>query len=918
MRSRLETVLWTRLARVAEEFGLGEDARAALRSVVESVESILPPALLSEGPLTNSDTHVDISLEPWQVEVTRPVPSEVKVNVPLLGRYQDLGIIGRGGMGEVRRVRDLDLGRTMAMKVLLPGVLQDGGIRARFVEEAQATAQLQHPGIIPVHELGCLPDGRFYFTMKEVRGRTLASVITEVHLASPGVRWEQSPSGWSFRRLIDAFHRVCEAVAYAHSRGVLHRDLKPSNVMVGGFGEVLVMDWGLAKVVGRAELAPVDEPEISTVRSENQSNVTRYGVVAGTPAYMPPEQALGETHKLGPASDVYALGAILYEILSGTAPYQAPTARLVLLEVIDGPPPPPGRRLSNIASETLITGEGFRDEPLPLPGQSRGSEPEVQGPPLPEPLVNICLKAMARTPSERYQDAGELAAEIGSWLEGAKRREQALNVVEEADRLWPEVETQRTLSDQLLQQAQVLKEGLAPTDPVEKKLPGWKLEDEAQKVVRQADLLEIKHLQLLQGALTHEPDLPEAHARLADVYHRRHQQAERLRNTRVAAEWEVLLRSHDHGRYHSYLRGDGTVSLETNPAGAEVTWYQMVEHDRRLVPERRGSLGKTPLRRVRLPMGSHLLTLEYPGYELVKYPVFLERNEHWEGIPPGDILPCPVELPRRGQLGEGEIYVPGGWFWCGGDPDAYSAFPRTRVWVDSFVIQQFPITHQQYLEFLNDLSHQGRLEEALRWAPRQMAGAHGEEGALLYGVDDSGHFFLQADSDGDVWNPDWPVFFVSWFCGLAYARWKCEQTGQPWRLPAELEWEKAGRGVDGRIYPFGDFIDPTWACTLDSHVGRALPQVVDSFPLDVSLYGVRALAGNIRQWCADTYQAGVVPAPESLVVPPSDFEDITSPRMMRGGVWLIRMANARVAGRYWDGPRMRGPIIGFRLVRSFS
>ena len=202
------------------------------------------------------------------------------------GRYEDLGQLGRGGMGEVRRVRDRELGRAVAMKILHPELCRRPDVLARFVEEAQATAQLQHSSVVPVHELGRLQDGRAFFTMREVRGRTLAEVIDEVH-AARAFGGRAAPSGWTFRRLVAAFLRVCEAVAYAHDRGVVHRDLKPSNVMIGDHGEVLVVDWGLTKVVGAVEQAPAEVEPVITDRSQDASQATRAGMVAGTPTYMP-------------------------------------------------------------------------------------------------------------------------------------------------------------------------------------------------------------------------------------------------------------------------------------------------------------------------------------------------------------------------------------------------------------------------------------------------------------------------------------------------------------------------------------------------------------------------------------------------------------------------------------------------------
>ncbi len=160
-------------------------------------------------------------------------------------RYDDLGPIGVGGMGEVRRVRDRELNRVLAMKVIQAPLMLKPGALARFLEEAQATAQLQHPAIVPVHDMGQLADGRVYFTMKEVRGHTFTQTIREAHAAPEQTRAVQ------LHRLVGMLHRASQAVAYAHERGVVHRDVKPDNIMVGSYGEVLVMDWGLAKIRGR-------------------------------------------------------------------------------------------------------------------------------------------------------------------------------------------------------------------------------------------------------------------------------------------------------------------------------------------------------------------------------------------------------------------------------------------------------------------------------------------------------------------------------------------------------------------------------------------------------------------------------------------------------------------------------------------
>ena len=234
----------------------------------------------------------------------------------VLPRLQLLGEIGRGGMGAVLKCRDLDLGRDVAIKVLLEQHADNPDLLRRFVEEAQIAGQLQHPGVAPVYELGQFADARPYFAMKLVKGRTLAEVLSE----RPDPKFEQLAhlANWL---------QVSQTVAYAHARGVIHRDLKPSNVMLGSFGEVLVMDWGLAKVLPRGGV--VDDASagqlerssltmIATAREDgSERDLSHIGSVLGTPSYMAPEQARGETDQLDERADVFALGSILCEILTG-------------------------------------------------------------------------------------------------------------------------------------------------------------------------------------------------------------------------------------------------------------------------------------------------------------------------------------------------------------------------------------------------------------------------------------------------------------------------------------------------------------------------------------------------------------------------------------------------------------------------
>jgi eukaryotic-like serine/threonine-protein kinase len=232
-------------------------------------------------------------------------------------RYRFEELLGLGGMGEVWRGCDTLLARAVALKVLREQVFRDGGARARFEEEARRVSQLQHPSIVPVYDLGELPDGRPFFVMKLVHGQTLAELLrTRATPAEDLPRW------------VGVLEQVCAAVAFAHARDLIHRDLKPSNVMLGEFGEVLVMDWGISKALAarpQPAQAPPTPALLSPALAEAATNPggpeTLPGQAKGTPAFMAPEQARGEASRVGKASDVFGLGGILCVILTGQPPY---------------------------------------------------------------------------------------------------------------------------------------------------------------------------------------------------------------------------------------------------------------------------------------------------------------------------------------------------------------------------------------------------------------------------------------------------------------------------------------------------------------------------------------------------------------------------------------------------------------------
>jgi eukaryotic-like serine/threonine-protein kinase len=308
-------------------------------------------------------------------------------------RYQLAGEIARGGMGAVFKGRDVDLGRDIAVKVLLETHQGKSELLQRFVEEAQIAGQLQHPGVVPVYELGQFPDQRPYFTMKLVKGQTLAKLLAE----------RQEPSQ-DRARFLKVFEQVCQTLAYAHARGVIHRDLKPANVMVGAYGEVQVMDWGLAKVLKEGgdagQKKTIDKAaEVSVIRTrrsaggkagESAGTQTHTGSVLGTPSYMAPEQALGEVDRLDERCDVFGLGALLCQILTGKPPYVGTDSTHILHKAVRADLGDAFARLDGCAAD--------------------------------EELVALAKRCLAAEPADRPRDAGVLAAELTKYLEGVETR----------------------------------------------------------------------------------------------------------------------------------------------------------------------------------------------------------------------------------------------------------------------------------------------------------------------------------------------------------------------------------------------------------------------------------------------------------------------------------------------------------------
>lgn len=863
--------MFDRLQLIANKYAIGEDA---LRELME----------LYEGCLPRTPTHREGD---GGAHVAAPLPLSPE---DLTRRYEDKGGIGLGGFSEVREAWDRHVGRHVALKVQLPSRSSPEDC-ARFRQEVEITARLKHPGVVPLYDWGELSDGRIWFTMKRVRGDTIGKRIAALHTL------EGAEFTWALRRLLDDFRRLCEPVAHAHAQRIIHRDITPQNLMIGELGEVHVMDWGLARVLtpgADTEQASSSKSGAPAIDTSEMSVRTR---VAGTPFYMPPEQARGEIKVMGPASDVYALGAVLYEILSGHPPYTSPRG---------------GRDVPERIVERVRSGP-----PQPIEDLARREAPEE--------LFPLCRKAMEREPSDRHADAAALMKAMRDWLDGADRQARARRIVEDANRdHLAKIKGMREDADRRRARSRQILGSLRPFDRAEEKAEGWKLADDAAAIEQEALREEITWTQKLRSALNDAPDLEEAHTALAEHYVESLVRAEAAHDQHSATSFAALLESHagklraeGRARYEALLRGDGRLTLVTAPERVDVVIRPYEPVNRYLVAnEEKAGSEAAPIRALRLRSGSYLLCLTAPGYREVRYPVAIGRDEHWDGVRPGGSAPHPIRLLREEELGPDDVYIPAGWFVAGGDPRAGESLARRRVWIDGFVIRRHPVSNDEYIEFLNALVTEGRADEARRYCPRQPPGATWNDEALIAYLHDerTGQYALKAPEVERAL----PVVFVDWYAAMAYAAYWARRTRLPWRLPSELEWEKAARGVDGRFMPWGDQVEPTWACTSGSHPERKGVMSVHDYRTDVSPYGVRGMAGNVRDWCVERWRLD-----GSRVEDDVAQTDVASPaddayRPMRGGAWISAGDLARLSVRYSELPTKRHGVLGFRLARPIT
>ncbi len=866
-------------------------------------------------------------------------------------KYEFISELGKGGVGQVLKVLDRDLKREVAMKMLLPAspgaeTNQTQDALLRFIEEAQATGQLEHPNIVPVHDLGVNSEGRIYFTLKYVEGHSLKKVIRgriENSVSEDGLtrfRHDYSPL-----RMIQVLISVCQAVAYAHSKGIIHRDLKPDNIMLGKYGEVLVMDWGLAKVVGSDSVhrtASDATVQISTSRAEDLSQATMEGSIAGTPAYMSPEQAQGKISELDQRTDIYALGAILYEILSGEPPYRGANAFALVAQVAQGPPPPIRKQKGAF---------GFSS--------------------IPRELAAICERAMARNPRDRYQTTGALRddlqaylenlpvsaapdtylQQVGKWLKRNKAQVQSATLSAAVVLLivfgaWFGWRAWR-LNDLLGEGENLLKIArneynassasvkVSAADPYAAQMQHSLRSQRAgnfRKGIQQA-------LEPLRRAIDLSPENFRARSLMAEANMDLWRLAVLEQNRELAdvTRREVESLAPDPSVFAAELDGLGSVEATFDAPDAEAFLFRFetlnvldkggVPQPPRLIPvpydlrQRRVENQFLYQEQMRISAGKPLPVDKHSIFNLEPTPASFAGSGGKvtiPALPPGNYMllvraPGRIEgrvslrvdrlgsvkqqyvLPKTEDNPPGFFYMAGGDIFVGGET-AGAATPHSMK-VEQAWIYHDEISMGEYGAFLQSLFTEGKVVEARQRLPRDF----GKTMAIL----DNRGALLPADPSVDpAAFAKTPVRGVSFNDAQAYVTWRGRKEGFPYRLPKDWEWEAACRGADGRKYSWGEMPGKDLAVVTQGYgdSGGDMSWKWEDYK-DESPWGIHNLAGGAAEWTMSSFDPDAKPA-----------DPVFGQFAIRGNAWALPPVGLECAFRTSGQPDYFHPTIGFRMA----
>ena len=763
-----------------------------------SINRALPP--LSEQPESGSKTS--------------PVDEFTTVLLDVTERFEIFDEIAHGAMGRIDAGWDRHLGRPVAIKTLRSDRAKDV-VRMRFLEEAQVTGQLQHPSIITVYELGKIK-GDVVFVMRRVDGLSLKELIYRLKKGDRSLLEK-----YTLNQKLQIFNQLCQAVAYAHNKGVIHRDIKPSNVMIGDFGDVVLLDWGLCKIIGK---------EVRSSRSSTERWQTMHGQIIGTPAYMAPEQALGMIDQIAPSTDVYGLGALLYHFITLAPPFSGKSKREVVRKVLHAELTPPSERAPQAGITTA--------------------------------LEEICLKCLNRDSEQRYPNASALAEEVKALLASGLETNQSSNNQQalpphQFDRHFqPTIETIQVDLNETLFHLQSIQEDLASAldvihqqETYEKQHIAHERVDfyqaEIQNLVSQlCDLTSrlkfIKSFmhqtngthdkeESLSGSLAEYGSLVD---RVCSVLSSLYENAVLGGDTDTQARLGYWLEVLDPLQREQLQKEVGALYVHIRPARADVQLWQCIPDGAILKKVRPKTLKSSPLLLERVPAGQYVISAGHPDSD--------QRVESSLRVFPGVTTRLSITLYHPEAAPTNFKHIPSGTFTSG--PKRGRLVGSSEIALPDFFISQFPVTCKAYQSFLNALC---RLdwEEAQSRTPRRSG--------------DQQHLWTWEHQQkvtynlNEIWHDDMPIIGISLDDAQRYCQWLSDRDKKAYRLPTEVEWEKAARGPDGRIFPWGDLWDDRFSAGPETW-DHYLPPQVGLMSTDRSVYGVADLIGGVREWTTAT------------------------------------------------------------------